>query len=47
MQVINMNMKKIFFALIVCSLLIGEACAASVNDFNIDNTYKSVYNGKY
>lgn len=33
-KVINMDMKKIFFAMIVTSLLIGGACAASVNDFN-------------
>lgn len=25
----------------------GSACAASVNDFKIDDTYKSVYNGEY
>ena len=30
----NMDLKKIIFALIVTSLLIGGACAASVNDFN-------------
>ena len=42
-----MNMKKNIFRINRLSLLIGEACAASVNDFNIDNTYKSVYNGKY
>lgn len=42
-----MDVKKIFFALIVTSLLIGGACAASVNDFKIDNNYKSVYNGEY
>ena len=29
-----MDLKKIIFALIVTSLLIGGACAASVNDFN-------------
>lgn len=46
-KVINMDMKKIFFAMIVTSLLIGGACAASVNDFKIDDTYKSVYNGEY
>ena len=46
-KVIIMDMKKIFFALIVTSLLIGGACAASVNDFKIDNTYKRVYNGEY
>ena len=40
-------MKKIFFALIVSSLLIGSVCAAGVNDFKIDNTYKGIYNGEY
>lgn len=42
-----MDAKKIFFALIVSALLIGGVCAASVNDFKIDDTYKSVYNGEY
>lgn len=43
----NMDMKKIFFALVVSTLLIGSACAASVNDFKVDDTYKSVYIGEY
>lgn len=42
-----MDLKKIFFALVVFSLLIGGICAASVNDFKIDNTYKAAYNGEY
>ena len=42
-----MDVKKIFFALIVSALLIGGVCAASVNDFKVDDTYKSVYNGEY
>jgi hypothetical protein len=42
-----MDAKKIFLALIVSALLVGSVCAASVNDFNIDSNYKSVYNGKY
>ncbi|WP_298502377.1 hypothetical protein [uncultured Methanobrevibacter sp.] len=42
-----MDMKKIFFALVVSALLIGGVCAASVNDFKIDNTYKGIYNGEY
>ena len=42
-----MDFKKVFFALLVSALLIGGACAASVNDFKIDDTYKSVYNGEY
>ncbi len=42
-----MNIKQIFFAMIVTALLVGGVCAASVNDFKIDNTYQSVYNGEY
>ena len=42
-----MDIKKIFFALIVSALLIGGVCAASVNDFKIDDAYKGVYNGEY
>ena len=42
-----MDIKKIFFALIVSALLIGGVCAASVNDFKIDDTYKGIYNGEY
>lgn len=38
-----MNIKKIFFALIVTSLLIGSVCAASINDFKVDG-YNSSYN---
>lgn len=42
-----MDLKKIFFALLISSLLIGGACAASVNDFNIDKNYKNVYSSDY
>lgn len=42
-----MDGKKIFFALIVSALLVGSVCAASVNDFKVDNTYQNVYSGKY
>ena len=42
-----MDSKKIFFALAVFALLIGGVCAAGVNDFKIDDTYKGVYNGEY
>ncbi|WP_407411888.1 hypothetical protein [Methanobrevibacter sp.] len=38
-----MNIKKILFALIVTSLLIGSVCAASINDFKVDG-YNSSYN---
>ena len=42
-----MDIKKIFLALLVSALLIGSVCAASVNDFKVDNTYKNVYGGEY
>jgi hypothetical protein len=42
-----MDIKKILFALAVATLLVGSACAASVNDFKVDDTYKSVYSGEY
>lgn len=42
-----MDIKKIFFALIVSALIIGGACAASVNNFNVDSTYKNIYSSDY
>ena len=42
-----MNLKGILLLILVSSLLIGTACAAGVNDFKIDDTYKSVYEGEY
>lgn len=42
-----MNLLKIFITIMVTSLLIGSACAAGVNDFKVDNTYKNVYSGEY
>ena len=39
--------EKIFFALLVSALLIGSACAASVNDFKVDQNYKNVYSSDY
>lgn len=42
-----MDAKKILFALLVSALLMGSVCAASVNGFNIDNTYKNVYSSDY
>ena len=42
-----MDMKKIFFAFAVSALLIGGVCAASVNDFKVDDTYNNLYNGQY
>ena len=38
-----MNIKKIFFALIVTTLLVGSVCAANINDFKVDG-YNSSYN---
>lgn len=46
-MVISMDIKKIFFALLVSALLIGGVCAASVNDFNVNKTYKNVYSSDY
>ena len=45
-----MNMKKIFFALIVTTLLIGSACAVNMNEFKVDgynNSYGSDYSSAY
>lgn len=42
-----MDIKKIIFALLFSALLIGSACSASVNDFDVDKTYKSLYNSEY
>ena len=42
-----MDAKKILFALFVSALLIGGACAASVNNFNVDKSYKNVYTSDY
>ncbi len=45
-----MNIKKIFFALTVVTLMIGSACAAGVNNLKIDgynNTYNSNYSSTY
>ena len=42
-----MNIKGILFLILVSTLLIGSVCAASVGDFKVDDTYKSIYDGKY
>ena len=45
-----MNIKKILFALIVTTVLLGSVCATSVNDFKVDgynNTFDSDYNSAY
>lgn len=45
-----MNFKKIFFALIVTTLLIGSACAVNSNGFKVDgynNSYDSDLNSAY
>ena len=41
-----MDFKKILFALLFSALLIGGACAASVNDFTIDKAYKNIYSSE-
>ena len=45
--VVIMDIKKILFALLVSALLIGGACAASVNSFDIDKDYKNLYESDY
>ena len=45
-----MDFKKIFFALIVTTLLVGGACAANVNGFKVDgynNTFDSDHDSSY
>ena len=42
-----MEFKKIFLMLLVSSLLIGSACAAGVNDFKVNDSYKSIYSSDY
>ena len=43
-----MDAKKVFFSLIVSTLLVGSVCAAkSVNDFYVDESYDNVHNGTY
>lgn len=42
-----MDFKKVLFATVVLSLLIGGACAASVSDFKVDDTFKNVYSSEY
>ena len=42
-----MDIKKICLVLIFSSLIIGSVCAAGVNDFKIDDSFKSIYGGDY
>ena len=42
-----MDIKKILFALLVSALLIGGACAASVNSFDVNKDYKNLYQSEY
>ena len=42
-----MDFKKICLVLIFSSIIIGSVCAAGVNDFNIDDSFKNIYNGTY
>ena len=42
------DIKKVFFLMLVSSLLIGSAYATSdVTSFNINNTYNHAYNDSY
>lgn len=42
-----MDIKKILFALLVSALLIGGACASSVNSFDVNKDYKNLYQSEY
>lgn len=42
-----MDIKKVFLLFAVSTLLIGSVCAAGVNDFKVDSSYKEVYSGDY
>ncbi|WP_296875072.1 hypothetical protein [uncultured Methanobrevibacter sp.] len=44
---ITRDIKKILFALLVSALLIGGACAASVNSFDVNKDYKNLYQSEY
>ena len=49
-EVTTMNIKKIFFAMIVTALLIGSACAVNMNEFKVNgynNSYESDYSSAY
>lgn len=41
------DIKKVFFLILVSSLLIGSAYASDLTSFNINNTYKVAYNDSY
>ena len=43
----TMYVKKILFTLLISALLVGGACAASVNDFTVDKAYKNIYSSDY
>ncbi|MEE1129043.1 MAG: hypothetical protein UHW99_03575 [Methanobrevibacter sp.] len=47
LEVFIIDVKKVLFALLISALLIGGACAASVNNFKVDQTYKNVYSSDY
>lgn len=42
-----MEFKKIILMLLIGSMLIGSACAAGVNDFKVNDSYKNVYSSDY
>lgn len=42
-----MNIKGVLILVIVTSILIGSVCAAGVNDFKVDSSFKNVYSSEY
>ena len=42
-----MNLKGILFLVLVSGLMIGGACAANVNDFKVNSSYKSIHSDEY
>jgi hypothetical protein len=42
-----MHAKKILLALAIVTLLMGSACAASVNDFKVDKSYSNAFSSDY
>ena len=42
-----MDAKGILLAMIVTALLVGSVCAASVNDFKVDESYNAAFSSDY
>ena len=42
-----MNFKGILFLVLVSSLLMGSVCAASINDFKVNDSFKNIYSDDY